>query len=313
MGRKLDASLAILNGAIGDYLARTANGLATELTFVEQVGAAAPLVLNRHALDRAYPAASGRAAIFVHGLMSTETVWEMKDGTDYGTRLACDLGISPLYVRYNSGRAIAANGADLAHALETLVDAYPGRLEEIVLIGHSMGGLVVRSACHKARLRGSTWLSRVPCAIYVGTPHLGTPLERVGRTVASVLGAIDDPYTRLIAQIANLRSEGVKDLGDAHHPVPLLAEIQHYLVAGSLSGEPWLGALFGDSLVSIRSATAGHVDLSAVLGGDPIPPNHVKLIAGLSHVALAHDPRVYAWIRDWCATSRQPEDEARTR
>ncbi len=314
MGRKLEASLAILNGAIGDYLARTGNGLATELCFVARIGES-PLALERQSLVNACPGATPRVALFVHGLMCTESVWEMKDGTDYGTRLARDLGYTPIYVRYNSGRAIADNGASLSRSLDALIAEYPGPLEEIMPVGHSMGGLVVRSACHVARLAKSHWLSRVRRAIYVGTPHLGAPLERVGRTVAKVLRAIDDPYTRLVAEIGDLRSEGVKDLGDAdlrhedrgaarglglrdpRHPVPLLPEIQHFLVAGSLSADPWIAALFGDAIVPVRSATAGQVDS---LRRGAIPPSHVKLLAGLSHVMMARDSEVYAAIRDWC-------------
>src|SRR5262249_14992739 len=158
---------------------------------------------------------SSRVAVLVHGLMCTESVWRFPDGTDYGTRLAADLGFTPLYVRYNSGRSIADSGASLARLLTALVEAYPCPIEEIAFIGDNMGGLVVRSACHAATMEQHRWLDLVRRAIYVGTPHLGAPLERLGRVVTSVLGAIDDPYTRLIAEVAELRSDGVKDLGDA--------------------------------------------------------------------------------------------------
>jgi len=314
MGKKLEATLAILNGAIGDYLARTGNGLATETTFVPRIGAE-PLPLERGALAKALPAASARIALLVHGLMCTESIWEMADGTDYGERLARDLGLTPVYVRYNSGLAIAENGTRLSSAIEAFAAAYPRPIEEIVPIGYSMGGLVVRSACHLARLETRPWLSLVRRAVYVGTPHLGTPLERMGRTVAKVLRAIDDPYTRLIGEIADLRSDGVKDLGNAdlrhedrmpspgevrlrdpRHPVPLLPEIQHYLVAGSLSDDPaGLVTLFGDSLVPLRSATDGHVDSTS----DVLPPTHVRVLQGRSHMMLAHDPEVYEVIRAW--------------
>jgi triacylglycerol lipase len=318
MGRKLDATLAVLNGAIGDYLVRTGNGLATETTLVSRVGAERPLRLERGALAKAYPRTPARIALFVHGLMCTERIWEMPGGDDYGARLARDLGFVPIYVRYNSGLAIAESGARLASALTAFAGAYPGPIEEIVPVGYSMGGLVVRSACHVARLENQGWLSRVRRAIYVGTPHLGAPLERVGRMVAKVLRAIDDPYTRLVGQLADLRSDGVKDLGDAdlrhedrshkagrrfdlrdaEHPVPLLPEINHYLVAGSLSEDPvGLAALFGDALVSVRSATYGLVDPTC----DVLPPSHVKILGGLSHIMLARDPRVYEVIREWCS------------
>jgi triacylglycerol lipase len=319
MGRKLEASLAILNGAIGDYLARTGNGLALGMTAVAKVGDEPALRLDRASLARAFPAPSARVAIFVHGLMCTETSWEMPDGTDYGTRLARDLGYTPVYLRYNSGLAIADNGASLSAMLDQLVASYPIPIEEIVPIGYSMGGLVVRSACHVARLGGAGWLSRVQRAIYVGTPHLGAPLERMGRTVAKVLRAIPDPYTRLIGEIADLRSDGLKDLGDAdlrhedrakrsglglrdpRHPVPLLPEIQHYLAAGSLSEEPWLAELFGDSLVPVQSATAGLLArLEADSAGDVLPPSHVKVFGGMSHLMMSREPLVYEAIRGWC-------------
>ena len=317
MGRKLEATLAILNGAIGDYLARTGNGLATETTLVARIGAERPLRLESAALAAEYPATPATIALFVHGLMCTETIWEMADGSDYGARLARDLGYTPVYVRYNSGLAIADNGARLSAALAAFVAAYPAPVEEIVPIGYSMGGLVMRSACHVARLEEASWLRVVRRAIYVGTPHLGAPLERVGRTVAKVLRAIDDPYTRLVGELADLRSDGVKDLGDAdlrhedraatvgkglrlrdpRHPVPLLPEIQHYLVAGSLSDDPiGVAALFGDALVSVRSATCGLVDSTR----DVLPPSHVKILGGRSHLMLARDPEVYDVIHAWC-------------
>ena len=323
MGKKLEATLAILNGAVGDYLARTGNGLATPTTLLARIGAERPLTLERAALVRDLPGVSGRIALFIHGLMSTETIWEMADGSgDYGARLARDLGFTPVYLRYNSGLAIADNGARLSTALEAFAGEYPAPIDELVLVGHSMGGLVIRSASHLARLEKRRWLSLVRRAIYVGTPHLGAPLERAGRTIARVLRAIDDPYTRLVGELADLRSDGVKDLGDAvlrhedraettkplawessvklrdpRHPVPLLPEIQHFLVAGSLSEEPaGLAALFGDALVSVRSATDGLVDPTR----DVLPPGHVKIFGGLSHMALAHDPAVYEVLRGWC-------------
>jgi pimeloyl-ACP methyl ester carboxylesterase len=235
--------------------------------------------------------------------MCNESIWRMPDGTDYGSRLASELGFGPLYVRYNTGLPIARNGAHLSAILSRLVAAYPGPIDEIVAIGHSMGGLVVRSACHAARLDRSAWLPLVRRAIYLGTPHLGSPLERAGRLVTRILQAVPDPYTRMIAEIAELRSSGIKDLGDglrdARDPIPLLPEIQHYLVAASLSDDPWLATLFGDALVPIASATNGVVDPL----GSALPPDHVRVLPGSGHVGLAHDQAVYAILRTWCGAT----------
>jgi len=294
---KLDASIAILNGAIGDYLAKTGNGLATETTLFSSIGGA-PLRLEPDELARAFPSPPRRVVFLVHGLMCTESVWRIPGGGDYGSLLAEDLGFCPIYVRYNTGLPLAESGASLARALELFVEGYPVRPDEIVLIGHSMGGLVARSACHVARGEAQRWLPLVRRAVYIGTPHLGTPLERVGRVVARLLRAVPDPYARLVADIGDLRSAGIKDLGEglreARHPVPLLPEIEHFLVAGSLS-DPWLATLFGDALVPVHSAMNGYLDHP----GGGLPEN-LKILEGSDHMAIARDPSVYGYIREWC-------------
>ncbi|MFZ5785542.1 MAG: alpha/beta hydrolase, partial [Acidobacteriota bacterium] len=153
----------------------------------------------------------------------------------------------------------------------------------------SLGGLVLRNACHRAHAEALGWLSRVRRAFYLGTPHQGSPLERAGRALSRLLRAIPDPYTRLIAELGDLRSEGIKDLGDPAHPLALLPGIRHHLVAASLARDPTL-ALFGDLLVPLGSAT----------GAGRVAPDRVRVVAGASHLQLAHDPRVYELIRDWC-------------
>jgi pimeloyl-ACP methyl ester carboxylesterase len=312
VGKKLELALGILNGAIGDYLQRTGNGLATEMTLVHMGEKDnEPIATSREALAAAYPNAKSKIVILVHGLMCTETAFDLAEGGDYGSLLASDLGLTPLYVRYNSGLPIADNGAFFSGLLDDLTANWPTKLEDILLLGYSMGGLVVRSACHIAAQNKLKWLKLVRRAIYVGTPHRGAPLERGGRVVSKILTAIPDPYTRLIAEVADLRSEGLQDLGDAElrhedrarrkktfeltdveHPVPLLKTMRHYLVAGALSNEPWLQKLFGDSIVPLASATNGLIAKRAIL-----PPDHVKVVAGISHVDLARSLDVYAHVR----------------
>lgn len=323
MGRKLELAIAVLNGAVGDHLARTGNGLATPMTCVAN---GEPFAMERAAIARVHPEATPRVAVLLHGLMCSEDIWKLPDGSDYGSLLARDHGFTPFYLRYNSGLTIAENGAALASLLSLLVVEYPVAIEEIVPIGFSMGGLVVRSACHVASIavprasEGSAahaWLPRVRRAMYVGTPHQGAPMERVGRFVSKVLRSVDDPYTQLAAQLADLRSDGVKDLGDAdlrhedrarrlpqislrdpRHPVPLLPQIKHYLVAGSLSMDVRLASLFGDSVVPLPSATDGSCVDAATFA---LPPDHVKIMRGTSHMTLSHDPAVYEHLRAWCA------------
>ncbi|WP_373045403.1 esterase/lipase family protein [Vulgatibacter sp.] len=306
MGQKLDFALAVLNGAIGDHLDRTGNGLATEMAFV-RAGASVP------AAAAAPAEASGRLVVLVHGLMCTETVWRQPDGGDFGSQLERDLGYTPLYLRYNSGRSLAENGAALARLLEELIDTWPVPVEEILPLGYSMGGLVVRSACHVAARAPSRWLGKVRRAIYVGTPHRGTPLERLGRLTTRVLRGVDDPYTRLIAELGDLRSDGIKDLGDAdlrhedrtarlslrdrRHPVPLLPSMEHFLVAGARWTDPRIVLLFGDAMVPLPSATDG---ACATPQGVALPPDHVHIVPGIAHIDLPRRVVVYEAIRRWC-------------
>jgi pimeloyl-ACP methyl ester carboxylesterase len=313
MGSKVNFALAVLNGAVGDYLARTANGLAIEMAFIHE---GQPLALDAASLRCAFPHATSRVVILVHGLMDQESTWTMPDGNDYGRLFQRELGWTPLYLRYNSGRAIADNGAALAGLLDTLLANWPTPVEELILLGHSMGGLVLRSACHVASERSLPWLSKVQRAFYVGTPHLGAPTERVGRVVAKVLQRIENPYTQLAAKLAELRSDGVKDLGDAdlrhedrarresrlslrdaRHPVPLLPSIQHYLVASAYWSEPWLASLFGDTVVPMGSSTDGACVNAATMA---LPPAHVHIVNGIFHAEMTRRPEIYEQLRKWC-------------
>jgi triacylglycerol lipase len=312
VGTKLELAIGVLNGAVGDWLARTDNGLATRMTLVHE---GEPIPATRAALTLAGATDRPRVAVLVHGLMCTESVWTMASGDDYGTLLRRDLGIAPLYVRYNSGLPIPDNGEALATLLESVALALP-EAEEIVLIGFSMGGLVIRSATHVAAERGMSWLTRVKRAIYCGTPHLGAPLERVGRVVTRILAMVPDPTTNLVGQIADLRSDGLKDLGDAdlrhddrarrgtnvglrdpRHPVPLLDGIRHHLAAGSLSIDARLAGIFGDAVVPLSSGTDGACIDAATIA---LPPDHVRLFPGFVHMAMANHLDVYVHVRAWC-------------
>jgi pimeloyl-ACP methyl ester carboxylesterase len=206
-GRPLDdtpaarVALAILNGAHGDLLDRETPALATTMT-LRQAGQV--VLVQAHALAAAYPEASGRLVVFLHGLTETEGAWCYKSdrhhgrpGVTYGTLLEEDLGLTPLFLRYNTGLHISDNGRRLADLLDRLVGAWPVPLQDLVLVGHSMGGLVARSALHQAG--GGTdaarpWTRLVRDTITLGTPHLGAPLERGVHALTHTLARL--PETR---------------------------------------------------------------------------------------------------------------------
>ena len=199
-------ALAVLNGYAGDALVAGRSELALRMTLRHRgadVDPDAPAVQD----------AARRVAIFVHGLGETDAAWRLRATADqpgYGELLRRELGHKPLHLRYNTGRHISDNGRVLAALLERLHDAWPTPIDEIVLVGHSMGGLVARSACHYGRVEGHRWTQAVRDVVCLGSPHLGAPVEKGINALGWALDRI--PETQPLARVVNQRSAGIKDL-----------------------------------------------------------------------------------------------------
>jgi len=327
-----DGWVGALNGVLGDYLDRRGNALAVDMGLVHG-GQALPL--DAAALRRAYLEATSKIVLFVHGLCCTEQSWDYPErrATTYGSQLQQRCGMTPLFVRYNTGLHISRNGRQLADLLDELSRVYPAEIGELTLVGHSMGGLLIRSACHYGAALGHGWLGAVRRAIYLGSPHAGAPLEKAGGLLSLALAPIDEPVTKLTRTLVNLRSAGIKDLRHANlvdedwegrdpdvsfqgerAVIPLPDHISHHAVAGTLTeNERHLVAqLIGDAMVRVPSA-AGGVSGDAAAAG--FGPDACRLFPGLHHMALAHHPDVYDQIEAWCgrampATVQQVRDEA---
>jgi triacylglycerol lipase len=311
---------AALNAVLGDYLERQGNALAIRMGFYHE---GVPLRLSAESLQAARLDGSPRVVVLVHGLGQTEACWSFpadpssSDGpstrVSYGSLLRDELGLTPFYVRYNTGRRISQNGRDLALLLEQLVLASRHAIADISLIGHSMGGLLIRSACHYAAVLGHTWPQHLRRAFYLGSPHLGSPFEKAGNLATVVLGSIDNPVVRLIHALADLRGAGIKDLRDGSlldedwqplvtrvpgarrvSAVPLRTGVSHHFVAGTLTQSQGHLAtvLFGDAVVRLSSA----IDPARGAG---LPPTSWAIVPGILHVHLSHSPEVYARIRAW--------------
>lgn len=227
-GPRADA-VAILNGLFGDSLDEGGSRLATPMT-IRAGETVLPLnsdMLDRDMLSAALAAAdqrvSGRVCLLVHGLMSTESIWSFpKDNSlTYGSHLADDHDVTVLSLRFNTGRHISTNGRELAHLLNRLVRAWPVRVSEISLVGHSMGGLVIRSACHYARTTwprgrwlplGLPWTSKVRRVVLIGVPNTGAGLEAFVNSASAAFWALPVPATRLAGLGLDRRSAGIKDL-----------------------------------------------------------------------------------------------------
>jgi pimeloyl-ACP methyl ester carboxylesterase len=310
------AVVAGITGLIGDQLERERSDLHQPMA-VRVHGQ--PIPAEPGALATAFPAVTPRLVVFLHGLMETEFSWRFgarERGDTYGTRLARDLGCTPVYVRYNSGRRISQNGRDLARLLGALVEAWPADVTEIALVGHSMGGLVARSACHAASEEQASWVRLVRHVVSLGSPHMGAPLEQVVHVASAALHAV--PEMRPFSGYLRRRSGGIRDLrhgslvdedwqgrdpdalrAAACREIPLLDGATHCFVAATITRSPRhpLARLVGDCLV-LEPSASGRSRTRTI----PFRAEHGMHLGGASHFALLNHPQVYERLRDWLAT-----------
>lgn len=295
-GPQREAIVAALNGVLGDHLAATANPLATPMSF-RRDGRALPL--EPAALAAALPDAGDRLLLLVHGLCMNDLQWS-RAGHDHGAALAREAGFTPVSLRYNSGRHISSNGRELAQQLEQLAAQWPLALARIVLIGHSMGGLVARSALHHATQAGLRWPALLSDLVFLGTPHHGAPLERAGNWIDLLLGAT--PYAAPFARLGRLRSAGITDLRHGIH-LPLPPRVACFAVAASTgrADGDLKDRLLGDGLVPLDSALGRHADPARSLG---FPIDRQWIGYGMNHLDLLHRDEVTAQLCRWLARSK---------
>lgn len=316
----------IVNGLWGDKVAERHPALALR-TAVRVDGH--DLLIDPETVAAAFPNAGPTIVVFVHGLVQGEEAWGPRpvvavpgepapspdDGRPYSERLEKDLGVTPVYVRYNSGLRVSENGKRLSAVLDDLVAAWPVPVEQIALVGASMGGLVARSACYYGDRDGAAWAAAVRIVVTLGTPHLGAPLEQGAHVVDIVLRKV--PETEPFSRILGSRSVGVKDLryGNlveedwfGHDPdelltdrathVPFLDHATYYFVAATVTSDSAhpAGHLLGDGLVRYASASGNGKTRR-------IPFDHDKgfHLTGVHHLSMLNHPVVYAKLREWLA------------
>ena len=305
--------LAALNGVVGDHLVASDNPLAITMA-LRRNGEALPR--ERAALAAAIPDAAGKLVVLVHGLCMSDVQWRRK-GHDHGAALARDLGYTPLYLHYNSGLHISTNGRAFADELEAIVAAWPVPLTELVIIGHSMGGLVARSACHYGNEAGHAWPQRLRKLVFLGTPHHGAPLERGGNWVDVILGM--SRYSAPLARIGKIRSASITDLrhgnlvdedwqghdrfarrGDGRVPLPLPPGVACFAIGGTTGKAvgDLSSRLLGDGIVPLGSALGRHADPRRSLA---FAASRQWVAQGTRHLDLLNAPGVYDRIRRWLA------------
>jgi len=272
------------------------------------------LPVDPRSLAAAYPSAQGRLVVFLHGLVDTERAWfHAGRSDDFGSKLATALPCTPVYLRYNSGRHVSDNGRELADLLDDLVDSWPVEVVDVVLVGHSMGGLVACSAVHQAHARTAPWASLVSRVVCLGTPHTGALLERAVVRVATLLDRVRPaaPLSWLLA----LRSDGIKDLAEGYlhehqwagddtverAEAVLPDEVRQLYVSATLSRseDSALGRLVGDLMV--EPSSAAEVDRNV----------ERRWLGGLTHFDLLRHDSVYRTLVDWLVTNGADEADNR--
>lgn len=242
--------LAALNGVLGDWLAETESPLAIPFR-----------------VRRVTQGEGRRLLLLIHGSSMHEGHWAWR-GHHHGEAIAKDQGWALATVHYNSGLPVLANGRLLAAALEEpeLLASY----DELAIVAHSMGGLVARAACHFAEEDKRAWRQKLKTIVFLGTPHSGSPIERIGHVFEQLLAITE--YSAPLGRLGKIRSAGVIDLRHGLD-LPLPEGVRCYAIAAGK-----------DPLVPVASAHGA------------IPEANRTTVVGIDHLELLGDAEVYEAI-----------------
>ena len=307
---KKEEVLAITNGIVGDYLQANHNPLATpmQLRYRDE-----PLSLHSISLQT-YPKLNGHLLLMLHGLCMNEVQWNRK-GHNHGDQLASEFNLTPLYLRYNSGLHISDNGRMLSEQMEKLISKWPVPIESITFLTHSMGGLVARSAIYYAQKDDKTWPGHIKKMVFLGTPHFGAPLEKIGHHVHRLLEV--HPYVKPFSRLGSVRSAGITDLrfgnvveenwkgndrfknyAQKKFHIDLPERMKCYAVAACMGRRENLlnNHLLGDGLVPVESALGHQKDSRYTLN---FAKENRKTVYQTKHLDLLNSDEVYQSLRTW--------------
>jgi pimeloyl-ACP methyl ester carboxylesterase len=325
VGRPVESSrmgrgvVAAVNGLIGDELRMVDDPQAIVMA-VRKDGADIPV--SPWPIGESFRDATSHIVLFLHGLCESDESWSLGDrstGSTYAQRIKDDTDGTPVFIRYNTGLRVSENGKHLDWLIRQLVASWPTDVTRITLVGHSMGGLVVRAATNHATASGQTWQHLVRDVICLGTPHTGAALEKVAHMGSRVLHFF--PESRPFSAILNSRSGGILDLRhgyitkeeweghdltqlwglDRIAAAPLPHAEYHFVIAtlGATKRHPF-STILGDLLVHFSSA-AGIGRSGTVVEGA-----RLEYLPSTHHFALLNHPRIADWLVQWI-TSRDAQ------
>lgn len=304
VGPRLDATgggrfvAAAVNGLIGDRLLRERPHMAIPMA-VRRRGR--DVAVEPAALAEAFPEATGQLVVFLHGLCENESYWNLhrdRTGTTYAEALG-EQGWTPLLLRANTGLPLRENGVALAALMQRLVEQWPVPVTRVALVGHSLGGLVLRAAsaveaADRSRRTSTDWAELVTDVVTLGTPHLGAPVAwGIGH---GSRGLAMLPETAAFGRVLDWRSRGVHDLVTGlAEDVPPLPHASYRLVSATLTASPRhpVGHVVGDLLVRPGSAYGRDRRRDLFPGADTL---HV---GRTDHFGLLNHPDVLSALHRW--------------
>jgi pimeloyl-ACP methyl ester carboxylesterase len=308
---KKEIILSVLNGVIGDYLEEKENPLKITMQFRYQ---SKTLAIDPKSIKVAYPKVNGKILLMIHGSCMNDLQWTRKDH-NHGKIIATELNKTPIYLKYNSGLHISSNGKNLNNLLEELVKNWPVPIEELVIIAHSMGGLVSRSALYYGEKNQKKWTKHVKKIVFLGTPHHGSYVERTGNYLDLILESIH--YAKPFARLGKIRSAGVTDLrygnlidedwkddhrfeikNDKRRNIQLSKQIEFYTIAAVIGNETTSLStqILGDTLVDVKSALGQHKNPDKNLN---FKKENIWISYDSNHLDLISNPKILNKIKVW--------------
>jgi pimeloyl-ACP methyl ester carboxylesterase len=305
----------ILNGLHGDSMAAKGNRALVHMSFRHQ-----SRDISVEKLKEVYDFAthSGNVIIMVHGLMNDESIWQ-SEPIDTVQRLGSALEKKPkatvLYLRYNTGLHISENGRSLSDLIQKFVETYQSEIKKLVIISHSMGGLVSRSACYYAGIQNQNWTELLKKVFLIGVPNEGSYLARVAYMTQYFFRKLDPSEKDTVAKFFDVRSNGIKDLSFGYlvdedwqnkkdgiekniqaTKIYPLQNLDYYLIAGTVSEEKnknRVFTFFGDGLVEKKSALSDLFITNSMISGKV----NMKLFPNENHLTLLESKEVAEFVK----------------
>ncbi|MDR6983163.1 pimeloyl-ACP methyl ester carboxylesterase/tetratricopeptide (TPR) repeat protein [Rheinheimera pacifica] len=229
----------------------------------------------------------GLAVIFIHGLNGDARETWMRNKTDESTLwprwLASDTDCSVWLLAYDAKLSNWQNNAmplpDQGDSvLETLSTEEGLRNRPLLLIGHSMGGLVIKTLISHGRTKGvaryKNVVSRIHGVVFIATPHNGSQMATLAKYLSVVLRTNPQVGDMKIHD-AHIRSLHHQFLAYFNEPDTNVAVRTFAETKGVLIGKRFLRLNLGPTkLVVDPSSSEPHVPNEIAI---PLPEDHISI------------------------------------